>query len=313
MDRKNPADLLWMFRCNFDPGSVVKQHAHMHHYLIMYIVQGEADFMLEGTEFAMQQGDIALITPNTRHGMAMTHGPVTNLEIKFTANDTDLRRMLHMLPPLLRADDFTLHLIKAASEASGFPSQSSWQASNCYLVSLLYHLCAPSLRKEAALYPGTSTLPKTAETDAFSPVTHSIIRYVQDHYADEISLEDIAQAIRYNKNYMCNVFKKDAGRTINEYLTDVRIAHAEEMLTFSHYTLNQVAANTGFNSISHFNRTFKKKVGVPPGLYKRIFPEDEMLSDLGYGELSPQMRQSLMHFKWLQMRHSGYHTIVEEE
>ncbi|MDD5017355.1 MAG: helix-turn-helix transcriptional regulator [Eubacteriales bacterium] len=91
---------------------------------------------------------------------------------------------------------------------------------------------------------------------------------------NKISLETIAKTLGYNKHYICTAFKKDTGITIFDYLNFVRIRHAAEMFSYSDKDLLTICQRVGFTNLSHFNHTFKKLTGLPPGQYKRMFPVD---------------------------------------
>ena len=91
---------------------------------------------------------------------------------------------------------------------------------------------------------------------------------------NKVDLETIANTLDYNKHYLCAAFKKDTGITIIDYLNFVRIRHAAELFSYSDKDLTTICMRVGFTNLSHFNHTFKKLTGLPPGQYKRMFPVD---------------------------------------
>jgi len=112
------------------------------------------------------------------------------------------------------------------------------------------------------------------DTTGFSDVTIGIIIYIENNYMNQLSLDMIAKHVGYNRNYICSVFKKDTGITIIDYLNFVRISQAASYFSYSDIDISQVCVRVGFSNVSHFNRTFKKLVGVSPGNYRRMFPLD---------------------------------------
>jgi AraC-like DNA-binding protein len=114
----------------------------------------------------------------------------------------------------------------------------------------------------------------------YSELTKQIVAYINHNYAKAISLDDIAESVGLNKNYICNAFKKDTGITIINCLTAVRIRKAAEMISYGECTLAQVAQQTGFINTSHFNRIFTKYTGISPGQYRRAYPVDILLDSV---------------------------------
>ncbi|QUI23060.1 helix-turn-helix transcriptional regulator [Vallitalea pronyensis] len=97
-----------------------------------------------------------------------------------------------------------------------------------------------------------------------------IIDYIDHHLADHMSLEQLAKEFNISKYYLCQLFKKNTGVTVNHYITARRIAEAKKLL-HAHKNVSEVAERTGFNDYTHFIRTFKKWVGMPPKRYTRTF------------------------------------------
>lgn len=94
-----------------------------------------------------------------------------------------------------------------------------------------------------------------------------IIRYINDNISDELRVSSIAKRFYYNPDYLCRVFKKHMNISITEYINLQRISAAREMLD-SGADIKTVQAETGFNSYSHFSRTFKKYMDITPKQYK---------------------------------------------
>lgn len=94
-----------------------------------------------------------------------------------------------------------------------------------------------------------------------------IITYINDNLANELKVKQIAEKFFYNPDYLCRIFKKYMNITLNEYINIQRISAAREMLD-SGNDIKIVQAAAGFNSYSHFSRTFKKYIDMTPKQYK---------------------------------------------
>lgn len=93
--------------------------------------------------------------------------------------------------------------------------------------------------------------------------------YIQEHYTEQISIADIAAHCSYNPSYLSTIFKQHEGIPPLDYLTNVRIRQARLLLACHDFSIGDVATMVGFQSISYFNRTFKKIVGQTPGDYQK--------------------------------------------
>ena len=92
--------------------------------------------------------------------------------------------------------------------------------------------------------------------------------YIHSRYHTPLSLTDVSHEIGISSAYLSSIFKEVVGMTFTNYLLDVRIEQAKELLTTRRYKVNEVARKVGYNDIRHFSELFKKKVGVNPKDYK---------------------------------------------
>jgi AraC-like DNA-binding protein/ligand-binding sensor protein len=96
--------------------------------------------------------------------------------------------------------------------------------------------------------------------------------YINTHYAEDLSLAAVAQAAHMSTFYFCKQFKKATGLSFTEYLSRVRVEKAKEQLLNPHMRVSEVAYEVGFQSLTHFNRVFKKLNGESPTTYRTHLP-----------------------------------------
>jgi len=92
--------------------------------------------------------------------------------------------------------------------------------------------------------------------------------YIADHKFEPIKLEQIARALNVSTFHFCRRFKLETGLTFVEYLSRVRIEQAKLLLHNTHLPISEIAYEIGFQSLTHFNRTFRKLVGTSPTEYR---------------------------------------------
>ena len=95
-----------------------------------------------------------------------------------------------------------------------------------------------------------------------------ILSYIADNYSRPISIAEIAGACFYSESYFMKFFKHAMGTSFVQYLNSYRLEKAAKRLRDTSDTILQVAMETGFDSLSYFNRCFKKMYGTTPGKYR---------------------------------------------
>jgi two-component system response regulator YesN len=88
-------------------------------------------------------------------------------------------------------------------------------------------------------------------------------------YNQNITLESIADTIHVNPNYLSRLFKKETGESFSDYLMNIRIAIAKEILARKDISVAKLANEVGYTNASYFCKIFKKNVGISPLQYKK--------------------------------------------
>lgn len=97
-----------------------------------------------------------------------------------------------------------------------------------------------------------------------------IFDYIHNHYADEISLEELSQKFYISKYYLCRQFKALTGFSVGSYVTNYRIREASILLRKG-YSVQHAGEEVGFSNTAHFIKTFKKIIGQSPGKYAKNY------------------------------------------
>jgi AraC-like DNA-binding protein/ligand-binding sensor protein len=96
--------------------------------------------------------------------------------------------------------------------------------------------------------------------------------FINEHKTEEISLDDVAKKVNMSTFYFCKMFKKATGVTFTEYLSLVRVSKAKNLLLNPNLRISEIAFEVGFQSLTHFNRVFRKIVGQSPTHYRAKLP-----------------------------------------
>ncbi len=93
-------------------------------------------------------------------------------------------------------------------------------------------------------------------------------QFIQEHQADDLSLTQVARAVNTSTFYFCKMFKKATGLHFTDYLSRVRIERAKNLLLNPHLRVSEIAYAAGFQSLTHFNRVFRRIAGQSPSAYR---------------------------------------------
>lgn len=114
------------------------------------------------------------------------------------------------------------------------------------------------------LFPSVSMAKQSEYTQKFQ----SLLSYIDSHYMLSLNLDEIAESIGFSKFHFSRLFKQYTGYTFCDYITLRRLKVAEELLAKPQLSIAQVAAQSGFSSISTFNRLFKQQKNCSPSEYR---------------------------------------------
>lgn len=128
-----------------------------------------------------------------------------------------------------------------------------------------------------------------AETNLnYNAITHRALHYIEDHYAESISLSKIASLISVTESHLSRIIKKDTGKNFVDILNECRIKHAIHLLQTTDYRINEVGEKVGIPNYAYFYQRFKKVIGCPPKEYKNLlagmpqYPEKFLLEKVKY-------------------------------
>ena len=101
-----------------------------------------------------------------------------------------------------------------------------------------------------------------------SPMVAKAKLFITAHQDEEISLGQVSSAVNTSAFYFCKLFKQATGLTFTDYLARVRIEKVKNLLHNPHKRISEVAFEAGFQSLSQFNRVFRKIVGQSPTVWR---------------------------------------------
>ena len=133
------------------------------------------------------------------------------------------------------------------------------------LVMEMMILILRSLEKKERLSDET----QASQNDRMHQVVQLIMTYMENNYAKDISIEQLATLYYVSPTYLSKIFKDLTGFSPINYLIQIRLKKAHELLTTDDLTVKEVAKAVGYEDAYHFSKSFKKHFGTSPSLVKK--------------------------------------------
>ena len=106
------------------------------------------------------------------------------------------------------------------------------------------------------------------QSQEHASIIKDVRKFIDDHYFEKITMEDIAASVSLSPSYLSVLFKEKMSMTVHDYLIRVRIEKSIELMSRRDLSIQQVMRRCGMESQSYYNRVFKKMIGITPGKYR---------------------------------------------
>ncbi|MDO4562781.1 MAG: AraC family transcriptional regulator [Clostridia bacterium] len=242
-------------------------HTHENLYEILYVIRGDCEFRAEGNTYALSRGGSALTHNNELHRVihlsnACYERVVINLSPEFFEQNGCLQYAQPFCGRNIGEDNvvYADGLEDAMSRLESYGGSPA--VTQAVLIEIL-HLLGEAFRRKG-------------EKGIAQKHLRDIILYINAHLAEDLSLNALCARFYINKSYLCRLFRKETGLTINRYITIKRLGEALRLFDEG-ATLTDAALGAGFGSYSNFYKMHVREKGLPPsrsmGINTKIPPK----------------------------------------
>jgi len=234
---------------------------HSHYFTeLLYVTGGSGAMQFEDHREALMPHSVIMVNPYVRHTeTSNVETPMSYIVLglddirlakdellvenyyHFTDSDHEILPLLRLM--LLETQQQAQNYVRITQQLAGVVVQLFLRANKIHLVSPVDRV------------PRDSQLIKT---------------YLDNHFKEHLTLEELSSQLHFDKFYIIHVFKKAFNDTPINYVTRKRIIASQDLLLTTDYAIGQIAAITGFDSQSYFNQIFKIKTQMSPSAYRRL-------------------------------------------
>lgn len=249
--------------------------AHWHAQIeVNYVMQGSVHYRMADHDLRLGAGQICLFWGGQPHRMDESSD-----DSIYAGAHLPLVHFFRMrLPPAISAmlmGGATMLTSKTdCADDRNFPRWRSWANSGDEIKA--QHAVEELLLRVERMFMEPYTIVSsgkacTAENSSVSPSSgvERMCDFIAANFLEEIDAVDIAAAAGLHPKYAMNLFRKSTGMTMIKYLTLLRLSRAQAMLINCNDSILQVALDSGFGSVSAFNKAFRQIAGMPPSDFRR--------------------------------------------
>ncbi|MBR4992701.1 MAG: AraC family transcriptional regulator [Lachnospiraceae bacterium] len=238
--------------------------SHSHNFTqIFYFLNGKGSFTLDGTPYPIKSGDIVIVNPHiihkkhsdSRYRLEYIVFAVEDLSFKFGSG--------------LMNRDFAIY--GSDKESKNYLALLTMMINEAEKAQGNYELiCKDMAEIFIANLARSKNLGILFTDDPMMSKECSIAKsYIDTHYMDNLTLEQLSEITHVSKYYLIHSFDKYMGDSPMNYLQQKRIQVAERLLATTGYSVSTIASNVGFSSQSYFAQVFKKYYGTTPAQYRK--------------------------------------------
>lgn len=290
LDQLNPIFLFTWTGTRFTDETSYHCHDHIE---IAFVLSGHGRYRIMDQFYDVSEGDLILLNPNQKHqalvtdisaptteffvgfsdiqfpGMPKNHLPLNKISLAANSTDnsnspfiaSDASPVLHTTGELRQK---LFKLCTSMSAENDICRQGRYIMLKSYLMQLLILL----LREQCEPIKVSTSCSFDSVNKKY--LVEQMVNYLEDHYAEKISLDQIAENMYLSPFYISRIFKSETGDTPIHHLINIRLEKAKELLEKGfNGSIQEIAATVGYDDVYHFSKLFKKRYGIPPSQIRK--------------------------------------------
>ena len=240
---------------------------------ILLTLEGSVTYTVEDSVYQVRKGEVLVIPPDMPHSLTMGEGSSRYLFLF----EPDAIMTMRDIKSIAMYFNKPFHL-RDGSEAHVRIRELLLRARDAYekremMWNTVCYSCILRIYATLGQQYLSGVRPRTDDglRNMDSEVITAVMTYINNHYREELSLEDVARFAGFSRYYFSRSFKRQTGYSFKDYLCQKRLQVAMDLLIRTNHSMRDVAIESGFGSVATFNRVFREKKGCTPTQYRAIY------------------------------------------
>lgn len=262
---------------------------HRHGYFqVIYVSKGRLEHCINNEAFELIKGDLIVIPPYIPHATsAYVNESCEALELNILpefinesfANNANVQSFMDFMyiKPFMVSEHKVRPKISLAGKVEMDVERLVFDILHEFnerkmgfeliVKSMILRLLAVAGREVTSEIPVSG---KDNNVDSQDEAILRAIQYLEENYTKRIYLDDVVKVSLLCHAYFCTAFKRITHKSFTRYLNELRVSKAKEFLRETDLKIIEISNETGFNNVTHFNRTFKQVTLMTPNQYKKV-------------------------------------------
>ena len=226
---------------------------------LLYVIKGQAEYKVNGVNFTVKKGDLLYSKKNSRrYAKTCQNDLMECYSVSGPVYSADFDETVLPFPDIthvgIHEDIISMYKNLDSAWVTRNPGYEL-KARGIYMMILQRFFNLIHFKENENLY---------------SIYVKKAIEHIIENFKDNLSVEAAAKKAGLSSSYFGSIFTKETGFSYSQYLTNIRLNHAENLLKSGEYNVNEAAWACGFSDPAYFSKLFKKERGVPPSEIGRV-------------------------------------------
>lgn len=258
----------------YDSCNYQLHHHYEYTYQVLFLLSGRILYQVGEKKYEVARGGFIVLNTLEEHTLEVLEYPyerfIFQISPAFFQNEVKYPEIISVF--IRRPADFS-HLLTLSEPVWNYVYDLILEMEREYLGKRPYwemYVGADLRRMFITVFRECVDVLSAMKMSSSSEIAYKVMRYLEHHYTEDISLDSIAAALFLNKNYVAHVFKDETGYSPIYYTHSLRMSRAKALLMETNESISDIAVKCGYTDFTHFSKQFKKSTGFSPRQFRSL-------------------------------------------